>query len=273
MKKKLLTKEQVYEFFNPVLDGNTINSTGAVSNINIDEFDNFYDRPKGLDLDHCEDEYTDEGDYPISPTLSLSSTFINGKPLTDWSARFLNHPGSVSQAVQLTNMYSIYTLIKTKFPNGFKDYLPKVEVEETSITNIKIINIEKKDGINITFNITFDLNEFSNIWCKIENFNNENYTFICSEINKLKFEDKLKIEGKIINTIKNFLKAESGYYILMSKEFYVFTTLGQIHKLHEGEVVELINSTSDKINIRKGNKQYIIKKPDYYYFNWLFTKK
>lgn len=280
MSKKLLNKEQVYETFNPVLDGS---STGSLQGmINTDQFDAFCDRPTGLVTsdDCCDSNFTGDGEaYNFTGArLSLSATFINGKPLTDWSARFMNQPGSLSHVnrdmtAHLSNMYHLYDLVKDRVSIFVRDANNHEFEEHLNVTNINILKITKPDGINIDFTLTFDLNDYKNIFCKFSKFNTIDVKFSCDEISKLSKENQLRVKGKILNTLLEYLKPETGYYTLLAKEFYIFTYLGEIDKIYKDTVIEVLKSTDQYINIRIGDKLYIIKKPDYYYFNWYFSKK
>lgn len=268
-KKKFLNRDQVFEFFNPVLDGSTIDCD---TSINTDVFQDFYDRPNGLECDDDSDNF-EYGGRPPGKRWYLSTTYINGQPLTDWSARFLNNPTYTNKSVQLSNLYNVYMLMRSKI-DGLLHKQTCSEIDETSIKNIKILKIKKEQGIHISFVLTFDLNDNTDIWCKITNFDKMDYKFICSEISNLSKEEQLKIKGKIINALKKFLTPESGFYTLLAKEFYTYNNFGQIVKLKEGDLIEVINTKyGEVINIKKDGNLYIIKKPDYYYFNWLFSKK
>lgn len=300
--KKFLTRDQVNENWNPVLTGETLPGSnfgyptgqtgptnpsfpgvnantygnyvnGGSRNIDYNQFDQMSDKPAGLDDGcGCDDGFLDNPTHQ-GKQWSLSATFINGKPLTDWSARFLGMPGNMSNAIHLSNLYNIYTTLKTQIRGQLSKLLPKVELEEIIITNANVVKIEKTNHIDISYTISFNLNERENLFCQFKKFNSSNPEFICSEISNLEMEDQLKIHGKLLNLLKEFLTPENGYYTLISKEFYTFNRFGQIEKLKENDVIEVIKSDEQSITFKKNNKQYIIKKPDYYYFNWFFIKK
>lgn len=278
MNKKLLSKEQLNEYFNPVLDGSVTNALQGI--INTDAFDDFYDRPSNLEVDDttsCNKFTSDKDYYADFGKLYLSATFINGKPLTSWSAKFMNQPGGINHdkkdnMAHMANMYHLYNLVKDKVSSFVKQGINTEFEDNLNITNINIIKIIKTDGINIDFILTFDLNEYKNIFCKFNKFNSNNVSFICSEIKDLSKEIQLRIKGKLFNILTNYLVADSGYYTLLSEEFYIFTALGEIKKIYKNSIIEVIKSTKDIINIRIEDKLYIIKKPDYYYFNWYFSK-
>lgn len=275
---KLLNKEIINEFFNPVLDGSTLSCSNdyMTYNLDLDQFNSFCERPNDLELNNdCSNSNFTNNTDGVVPGFSLSATFINGKPLTPWSARFTNagdyRGSSRNNAINNDNLIQIYSLINTKFKDGFKKYINgNNDLEKIIINNTKILNVEKK-GIDIIFNITFDLNEYNNIFCKLQ-FNSHNHIFECPEISKLSVENKLKIQGQILKKVNEFLQVPSGYYTLLAEDFFVFTQFGQLHTLHKDDVVDVIYSDDSIIRIKKEGKIYIIKKPDYYYFNWLFIK-
>ena len=118
----------------------------------------------------------------------------------------------------------------------------------------------------------FKLND-DELWGKFENVGvNLKPTFICEEINDIDIENKIRITGKIWNTLINWFKVKTGIYQMQAKNIFVFTELGQLKQISEGDVIEVLHSDENRIKIKHKEIIYLIKQPVYYWFNWYFIK-
>jgi hypothetical protein len=276
--KYLASKEKVNEFFNPVLDGSYISGpngqisqfTGVQAPDYTSQFTNcsdMIDKPFWLDND-------DETIVMNGDITSIGTYFINGLPLSSWSAQRGGSYTGAYKKVLTQNWYYVNALAKHLFPNGIKAYLDKDKEKNYEIEDLSIIRMTPTNvGIGFHIYIKFSLNE-NEIWGKFENVGIDlKPKFICEEIQTLSVEDKIKITGKIWNIILGWFKVQPGIYQCLMKDVLVFTELGQLKNITEGSIIEVIHSDEDKIKINFEQNTYIIKKPTYYWFNWYFEKK
>lgn len=268
MKIKLLTKQQLVESLNPVLDGNSISSLNSTINYNC--FNDFYDRPQFLEPD-CNTTHEPNTQGP-GKKYYLATMFVNGRPISPWSARFIGGQSTVNKQYQIQN----YNDTSINLQSIVKQYLNNknnIELDEIKVSKVKIHKIFKsKSTIGINVIMSFNLNEYENIWCKIENINSNTPEFKCDELNNLKKDVFIRVKGKIFNLLFNYLLVNSGEYTLIADEFYVYDQLGRIKKLLKNSVVEVVHTTKELIKIRIQEEIYIIKQPDYFFFNWYFIK-
>lgn len=270
--KYLSNKKAILEFFNPILNGNDYlqapgTSTGELSNIINDPCSDMIEKPMWLDND--EDTAYINGDV-----TSVGAFFINGVPLSSWSAsRGGSMTGYVKQHV-MQNWYYINALTKSLFPNGIQAYVNRNIKTEYTISKLSIIKmIPCNTGIGFNIYVKFNIGD-SEIYGKFEKVGTDlKPNFICEEISELPIENRIKITGKIWNTILNWFKIKSGIYKCISKDVLVFSELGQLKHIKENEIIEVISSNDEIIKIQYNELSYIIKKPIYYWFNWYFIKK
>ena len=127
-------------------------------------------------------------------------------------------------------------------------------------------------GIGLNIHVKFKLND-EEVWGKFENVGVDlKPSFVCEEISKIDKENKVRITGKIWNTLLNWFKVKPGIYRMQAKYIFVFTELGQLHQLNEQDVIEVLHSDENRIKIKHKEKIYLIKNPVYYWFNWYFIK-
>lgn len=289
--KHLKGKDKVYEsWFNPILSGNTINQGSNIlppgsfninsspfglepggdgSNVHFNSTNDMTEKPAWLDQD--DQTIVRNGDI-----LSIGCFYLNGVPLSSWSANF-GSQGAYQQKQSMRNWYYLDALTKQLFPDGIKAYLGQdEETVEYNISKLVIIRlVPNSNAIGLNAYIKFNLNE-TEIWGKFENIGiDPKPKFICGDIilDQLPIESKIKIEGKIWNIMINWFKAPTGVYQCIAKDVLVYSELGQLKKLSEGNTIEVINSDDNKIKIKYDNTVYFIKKPTYFWFHWYFTKK
>lgn len=289
--KFLKGRNRVFEnWFNPVLNGNTNQGAnilppgsfgqntspfgleqGSTDYGNVNPFLSYKDmieKPAWLDND-------DPVIMRNSDVLSIGAYYLNGVPLSSWSANF-GSQGAFTQRQTMRNWYYLDALTKQLFPDGIKAYLGQEDVVDYNISKLTIIRlVPNSNAIGLNAYIKFNLND-TEIWGKFENIGiNPKPKFICGDITleQLPIESKIKIEGKIWNTITEWFKAKTGVYQCIAKEVLVYSELGQLKKLSEGNIVEVLNSDDNKIKIKYDNTVYHIKRPTYYWFGWYFSKK
>jgi len=288
--KYLKSRDKVFEsWFNPILSGNTnqgsnilppgsYNPTSTpfgqepggigMGSVNFHCTNDMIEKPAWLDND--EDTVVRNGDI-----LSIGSFFLNGVPLSSWSANFGSQVG-FHQSQTMRNWVYLDTLTKQLFPDGIKAYLSQEDSVDYSITKLTIIRlVPNANAIGLNAYIKFNLNEIE-IWGKFENIGIDiKPKFICGDItmDQLPIESKIKIEGKLWNTMTNWFKAKTGVYKCIAKDVLVYSELGQLKRLSEGNAIEVLNSDDNKIKIKFDNTVYFIKKPTYFWFNWYFEKK
>lgn len=276
----LKSRDKVYEnWLNPILNGACTNNVLPPGSVSQDLGTN---SPASLSMKApCEDMiekpfWLDNEDPKLvrnGDVLSIGRYYINGVPLTQWSAIGGSYV-AYQQQQNLNNWYYTDAVMKKMFPNGIKAYLNKDDHTEYKITELVILKMNPiNTGIGLNIYLKFKLDE-NEIWAKIENVGvSIKPKVVCEEIEKLKIEDQIKITGKLYNIVFNWFKAKTGIYKCVAKEVLVYTEVGQLFKITEGSVIEVIHSDESRIKIKHNNTNYIIKKPTYFWFNWYFEKK
>jgi len=267
--KNLKTKEEIFENFNPYLDGSTTSSptfTPPVYNMDDICIPNMYEKPDWLNSD--EDSPTFHGDI-----LSIGTYYMNGIPLSSWSAQHGGTNPAMHKKQIMHNFYYVNTLAKRLFPDGIGAFLKREKEITYDITNLKIMKmIPCSIGIGLNIHVRFKLND-DELWGKFENVGVDSKpTFICEEIQDIDIENKIRIVGKIWNTIISWFKVNTGIYQMQAKTIFVYTELGQLKQINEGDVIEVLHSDENRIKIKHKDIIYLIKKPVYYWFNWYFIK-
>ncbi len=275
--KHLSNKQQVLEFFNPVLNGDFLQSPGQQSNNMLN-----YDEPStSLNLDCCGDMFDKPAwlDNDGEPTvmsgdvLSVGAYYLNGVPLSSWSAQ---RGGSITGTIKkntMQNYYYIDALTKMLFPNGIHAFLNKDQIKNYNISKLTVVKmIPCNTGIGFNMYIKFIIDELE-IWGRFEKVGIDiKPLFFSEELNQLDKEGKIKIVGKVWNTIINWFKTKPGIYRCIAKELLVYSELGQLKVIPENSIIEVLSATDDRIKIKYEDINYLVKTPTYYWFNW-YTKK
>ena len=103
--------------------------------------------------------------------------------------------------------------------------------------------------------------------------NNTGYEFICEPLmNEFNEVSIIKIKGKLRNIIEKWMLIQQGIYQLNANEIIVYNDLGQLDRLKKDDIIEVIKSTLDKIQINRNEQKWYIKTPTYWWFNYYFTK-
>lgn len=267
--KYLSSKDKVFEFFNPVLDGN------------------FMSPPSNPPQQRCQNEMpevplwlnsdVEENDVTVmqGDPSSIGTFFLNGVPLSSWSAQRGGSLVGYNQKQTYQNWYYVQALTKHLFPDGINAYINKTNTTELKITNVTIVKmIPLNIGIGFNIHVKFNINDNdTEIWGKFEKVGIDiKPKFICQEIENFSIEHKIKTIGKLWNIITEWFKIKPGIYKCNMKNVLVFTELGQLKNIEQNNIIEVIFSDDEKIRIKLDNKKYIIKKPTYYWFNWYFEK-
>lgn len=267
--KYLCNRNQVFEFFNPVLDGSTI--SGPANPIQYNDCQSMIEVPDWLnpDIDPEADRTIIQGDV-----TSIGTFYLNGVPLSSWSAQKGGSFYGYDKKHSLQQWYYVNALAKHLFPDGIQAYISSINnVEEIEISKVSILKmIPLNIGIGFNMYIKFNIGEVE-IFGKFEKIGIDlKPKFICSEIDKLNIEERIKITGKLWNTILDWFKVKPGIYKCNMKDVMVYTELGQLKNINQNNIIEVIFSDQDKIKFKLENITYIIKKPTYYWFNWYFEK-
>lgn len=282
--KHLLSKNKVYEFFNPYLDGTVSAGTPntnpgvfapndiiAPSGLNHMQDIDMLDKPAWLDTD-------DTTVWKHGDAQSIGTFFINGEPISSWGAmRGGSLTGSFKKHM-LQNWYNITNNVLGMFPNGLKAQIQDSE-EFYQIEELKIIQmIPNSNGIgfhmNIQFRLTHQEDEIDTIiFARIENIGpNMQHKFICQELDGLSKKQYIAIIGKIWVAINNFFEVPCGIYTCKNKEVITYSELGQIKVIEQNNIIEVLFVDDNKIKFSFNNTIYYIKGPSYYWFNWYFQK-
>lgn len=286
--KYLKSKEKVVEAWNPILTGGTIqggsnlilppgsfnptsnySEPGNYTNNAQQPCNDMIDKPAWLDND--DPTLVRNGDI-----LSIGTYYINGVPLSAWGTNFGGAAGYGQKQIMM-NWYYIDALTKQLFPDGIKAYINKDDDIDYNITKLSILRIVPNSnaiGLNIYIRFELQINgEPNEIWGKFDNVGLDmKPKFMCQELQTLDLETTIKITGKLWNIISNWFKAKTGIYKCLAKEVLVYSELGQLKKLSEGNVIEVLSSDETKIKVKYDNTVYFIKRPTYYWFNWNFKK-
>lgn len=285
--KFLRDRDKVFEnWLNPVLSGTTIyNQGGAIlppgsvkqTNLAYNEplppsitgqpCGNNIEQPAWLS--NTDDTLVMNGDV-----LSIGAYYLNGVPLSSWSAQVGGSQAAYQKKNMMQNWYYMNALTQFLFPKGLKSFLNKDAIQSYEISKLTIMEMTPcNNGIGLNIFVRFMLND-AEIWGKFLGVGIElKPKFLCQEIENLSVENKIKITGKLWNFIAAWFKAEPGIYKCRAKEVLVFSELGQLKKISEGSVVEVLQSDDDRIKLRYNDITYFVKKPTYYWFNWYFEKK
>ena len=151
----------------------------------------------------------------------------------------------------------------------------KLALEEQDVKSLKILRIVKSH-IDYTVYISFIIDDIE-YWGNIENINTDN-PILKSEVFKDYdlYQPKewiVKTSGIIIETIKRWLKPESGIYKLLNDNIICYSIeSGKQLKMNNGIEIEVVRSHNDKIIIRYKNDDYNLTNDNYIYFNWWFEK-
>lgn len=278
MPKHLLSKQQVLEFFNPVLDGSTLQNgqivpfSNALPSININDCNPYMEEiPNNLsdDFEECDNNFLKGAG---GPTTTIAAFYINGKPLTAWSAQ---------QGGPLTGYVQHNTMLQWQYLQQYGKQLLRnrthnnITLEEINIKDLIILKmLPMSGGIGLNIHVKFKLNN-TEIWGKYHDINaTTNIPKFTSEDIKIYDEQtKITIIGRVWKYIESWFKPKSGIYKCMAKEVICFNNVGMFEYIKQNDLIEVLHADTDKITFNYKDNKYNISKPTYFWFNWYFEKK
>lgn len=278
MNKKLMTREMICEWLNPVLTDMTTSNPFCQNNLlapsNEEDFSNILIEPPTWLNPECDNDPLNGSMNSGSGKEALGAMFINGMPLSSWGAMYGGNQQFWRKNV-MNNYFDILHNIRSKMDDiNLHDYIDdEVEINITNFIIQRIIPSEAGNGVNIY--ISFDYNG-ENVFAKFNKFGIEDstgYQFLCEPIfNSVTEETWIKVKGKIKNIISDWMCIKSGIYKCMANEVLTYNQFGQLGKLKKDDIIEVIKSDKNKIQFNYKDQKWIIKTPTYYWFNYYFNK-
>lgn len=286
MKLKLLSKDQICEWFNPVLSGETSNNpfdgTGncdtnfsPINYSNNNPFADILDNPPNWLNPDCNDDSSTVGSTGTGASRdTFGAMLINGVPLSSWGAMYAGNVQYQKQNI-MTNFIDITNHISSYMNNiniqSFDD--EDMNFELTNVIIQKIVPSEAGLGVNIYLSFDYDkVNFFANFY-KFGVKDNTGYTFICQPLKELLPEEIwIRLSGKLKNMTEKWLQPSSGIYECIAKEVIVYNTFGQIGRLKVGDKIEVIKADTEKIQFNWNQTKWYVKTPTYWWFNYYFNK-
>lgn len=285
----MLNKEQLLllreNFGNPILDPSVYGQSGNpfYFNSNICGNDVIEPNPGEQKYGSCGDIFSEPMMWSDPNTvwkpgekLVLGATIMNGLPLTGWGSMFTGTNQWQQQNV-MSNMQWLDQLVHTIFPRGLGH--SKSETIFQSLGKLSIIEMSPlASGLGQSIIIEFYLieseeKEVGPFIAKLKKWPFVIDDFVCQPLEGLQKEDRIKLVGQIKNRIQEWLKPEAGIWVCNCRELIVWNGLGQIKRLHNGDLIEVMQSTEDKIRFRFEGSEWFIKGPTLMWFNWHFKKK
>lgn len=283
MSKKLLSREMICEWLNPVLSDSTSdnpfcqNQNIMTPNVQNDFSDILIEPPMWLNPNGC------EGDNIANNTAAnyygpakevLGAMFINGMPLSSWGAMYGGNQQFWRKNV-MNNYFDVLHNIRGKMSDiNLYDYIDNDN--EIEITNFIVQRMVPSDaGYGVNIYISFDYNG-ENIFAKYSKFGIEDstgYQFLCEPIlNSVSEETFIRVKGKIKNILNDWLCVKSGIYKCLANEVLTYNNFGQILRLKKDDIIEVIKSDTNKIQFNHKDQKLMIKTPTLYWFNYWFEK-
>jgi hypothetical protein len=279
MGKKLLNRDQIFEWLNPVLNadqfslnnptnsGDTISPLMNNSQAFGDKCFDIIDNPPSW-MDSKSDDFIMQGNQE-----HIGAMYINGVPVTQWGAMYGGSSVAYQKANLMSNWFDIQPFIQT-FMNNYVHKPFFEQPEELKLTNItiqKIVPSEAGLGINIYMSFKFNDTELFGKWTKWGIFGNLGYQFMCEPLKtSIPEESWIKVVGNIRKIIEGWLMPKSGIYKTLAKEIIIYSQLGQIGRLHKDDIIEVIKSDKEKILFIYKDQKCYIKTPTYWWFNYYF---
>lgn len=288
-KSKLLTKDQVFEWLNPVLSG----ETNAFSSLNGNCDNNFQSPSNPFSNNNCDDDFLENPpewlntycDQPSSPSQvgvvgngygrdTLGAMFIDGVPVSDFGAQYGGtnayfRKNVMNNFIEITNHITSY--MADISVHGYKDD-QEIEFNIKNIIIQRMIPTDSGIGINIYLSFDFNgINYFANFY-KFGVTDTTGYNLICEPLkDTLSEENWIRLRGKLKNILEKWLQPASGIYKCEAKEVLVYNQFGQLNRIKQGDIVELLKSDKEKIMLMWNNVKWYVKTPTYWWFNYYFT--
>lgn len=262
---KLLPK-YIFEEFNPVLDGgfiapNLSNNVGCTDDI----------IEPSQTISNNTEVVTPDNPTILGNTVSFGNYIINGEPITAWTAQTGGGVSRYNDKQVQNRLMQLQQLQNQLFPNGIT-LINDIDFDSIDITDIKILKMNKEISSGFILYVSFKLNN-NEIWIKVYNVGvSKKWDIISVDLKNMSKEIYLKVTGNVVNKIKNWFKITPGIYRCLADDFFVYSMFGEIKKLERGNIVEVVWSDDVKLKIIINNNEYIIKYPEYYWFNWIFEE-
>ncbi len=290
-KLNLMKKDQIFEWLNPILNGDTTDGFAALTgncNGNIQTPQNPYTNNDCDDFMENPPAWLNTCDVPSSPNQvgnvgngnigrdTLGAMFIDGVPVSNWGAMYGGNAAYfrknvMNNFIDVTNHIMAYMndITAVNFNRHDDD-----DVEFT-FTNVIIQKMSPTDsGIGVNIYLSFDLNKtnyFANFY-KFGIKDNTGNGLICQPLkDSLSEENWIRVQGKLRNIIEKWLKPTSGIYKCLAKEVLVYNQFGQLNRVKANDIIEIVKSDNEKITIIWNNAKWLIKTPTYWWFNYYFS--
>ncbi len=275
--KKLLNRDMIFEWLNPVLGPNTVfdqdgcgsvivnpSQNGVVPN---DCYDDFLENPPAW-LNPDSDEFQMKFDKEY-----IGAMYINGVPVTSWGALYGGSQYAQQKANVMTNFYDMAHFLKNIMDGQtIKPFFDDTDTFEISeITIQRMTPTESGIGLNIYLQFTFNKTELFGKFVRWGVNDKMGYQFICQPLKDgIPEEMWIKASGRLRKTLEAWFKPKSGIYKCLAKDIIVYSELGQIVRIKSGDVIEVTGADANRIKITWNDTKWQIKTPTYWWFKYYF---
>lgn len=291
-KIKMLNRDMICEWLNPVLSGetsqnnpfNNANSYSNTDNLYIQtpqQLQNIYadmieNPPEWLNNDGCDDDSDGKLIGGSGNRERLGAMFINGQPVSPWSAMF---GGGSNHTFQRRNVMQNFVDITNHIQNfmstlNLQNYVADEDdvIELSNIIIQKIVPSDGGIGINIYLSFDFQKTNFFGNFFKYGINDVTGNVLICQPLkDTLAEENWIKVQGKLRNILEKWFQPKSGVYKCTVKEVIIYNQYGQIGRIKQDDIIEVIKSDKEKIQLNVNNDKWFVKTPTYWWFNYYFT--
>lgn len=157
----------------------------------------------------------------------------------------------------------------------FKNLKSSILLDNQNLTSLTIQKIIKSNTINYDVYIIFKIDE-NEYWGVVKNIlsNPELISEMFNDPELIKTHEWiLKIKGRIIKEIKNWLKPQFGKFKLLINEIQCLSSeTGKLLKLPKGSIIEVLKSYDGRIVFKYNSDQYSLLRDNFIYFNWWFEE-
>lgn len=276
MRKKLLDRDKIFEWLNPVLSAGTTDPTCGIivppsqqgpQPQGIDCYNDFLDNPPAW-LDPSSDEFQLKFDKEY-----IGAMFINGVPVTSWGALYGGSQYQAQKTNVMTNWFDMGNYLKTIMDGQtIKPFFDNDEkFELTDITIQRMAPTEAGIGLNIYLEFNFDNTHLFGKFSRWGVDDQQGYQFICQPLKDgLEEELWVKATGRLRKILEGWFKPKAGIYECLAKEIIVYGELGQINRVQQGDKIEVVYTDATRIKFNWRDAKWTIKTPTYWWFNYYF---
>lgn len=205
--------------------------------------------------------------------LEFNSSDINSRPAIDYSVSFRQtiNDRDVKIANQINMLNSLSN--KVKGTDSYSNIIRSITLSDIDIEKLTILRIFENTISEYNIYITFIING-SEYWGVINNILSPNPELKCELFKKdnKPNEWNIRIKGKIINFVLNWLIPEKGEYETLVDYNCYSKMSGQYVKIKKGSIINVKRTYANEIFIEYNDETYIIKSRFFIYFNY-WTKK